>query len=61
MFGRGSWAILGLTKESLEAFRTILDDRTMMVAVSQLAASALTRQFASDALGLNPFWRSATG
>jgi hypothetical protein len=55
MFGRGSWAILGLTKESLEAFRTNLDDRTMMVAVSQLAASALTRQFCSDALGLNPF------
>jgi hypothetical protein len=55
MFGRGSWAILGLMKESLEAFRTVLDDRTMMVAVSQLAASALTRQFATDALGFNPF------
>jgi hypothetical protein len=55
MFGRGSWAILGLTKESLEDFRNILDDRSMMVAVSQLAASALTRQFASDTLGFNPF------
>jgi hypothetical protein len=55
MFGRGSWAILGLTQESLEAFKTNLEDRIMMAAVSQLAASALTRQFGSDALGLNPF------
>jgi len=55
MFGRGTWAILGLTKESLEIFRTNLEDRTVMAAGSQMAAAAVTRQFSSDALGINPF------
>ncbi len=55
MFGRGNWAILGLAKESLEAFRTNLEDRTFMAASSQMAASAVTRQFSCDALGINPF------
>ena len=55
MFGRGSWAIVGLAKESLEAFRTSLEDRTIMVAASQMAASAITRHFNADALGINPF------
>lgn len=55
MFGRGTWAILGLAKESLEAFRTSLEDRTVMAACSQLAAVAVTRQFSSDAFGINPF------
>jgi hypothetical protein len=55
MFGRGNWAIVGLAKESLEAFRTSLEDRALMVASSQIAASAITRYFSSDALGINPF------
>src|SRR5580698_253879 len=55
MFGRGTWAIVGLAKESLEAFRTSLEDRTIMAAASQMAASAITRHFNSDALGINPF------
>jgi hypothetical protein len=55
MFGRGNWAIVGLAKESLEAFRTSLEDRSIMAACSQMAASAVTRQFSSDALGINPF------
>jgi hypothetical protein len=55
MFGRGTWAILGLAKESLEAFKTSLEDRTAMAASSQMAASAVTRYFSSDALGINPF------
>jgi hypothetical protein len=55
MFGRGNWAIVGLAKESLETFRTSLEDRTLMVASSQMAATAITRQFSSDALGINPF------
>jgi hypothetical protein len=55
MFGRGTWAIVGLAKESLEAFRKSLEDRTIMAAASQMAASAITRQFSSDALGINPF------
>ena len=55
MFGRGTWAIVGLAKESLEAFRKSLEDRTIMAAASQIAASAITRQFSSDALGINPF------
>jgi hypothetical protein len=46
---------LGLAKESLEAFKTSLEDRTLMVASSQMAASAVTRQFSCDALGINPF------
>lgn len=55
MFGRGTWAIMGLAKESLEAFRTSLEDGALMVAVSQMAASAITRHFNLDALGINPF------
>ena len=55
MFGRGSWAIVGLAKESLEAFRTILADRTLMVASSQMAASAITRHLNADALGTAAF------
>jgi hypothetical protein len=55
MFGRGTWAIIGLAKESLEAFRTSLEDGALMVTVSQMAASAITRHFNSDALGINPF------
>lgn len=55
MFGRGNWAILGLAKESLDAFKTNLEDRSRMIAVSQLAASAITRHRNTDTLGLNPF------
>ncbi|HXJ38301.1 MAG TPA: hypothetical protein VNH18_03425 [Bryobacteraceae bacterium] len=55
MFGRGNWAIVGLAKESLEAFRTSLEDQTIMVASSQMAASAITRHLNADALGINPF------
>jgi hypothetical protein len=55
MFGRGNWAIIGLAKETLEAFKTSLANRTLMAASSQLAASAIARQLGSDALGLNPF------
>jgi hypothetical protein len=55
MFGRGNWAILGLAKESLEAFRASLEDRTAMLACSQLAASVVTRQFSADTVGINPF------
>lgn len=55
MFGRGTWAILGLAKESVEGFRASLADRAIMAGHSQMAASAATRQFSSDALGINPF------
>jgi hypothetical protein len=55
MFARGSWAILGLAKESLEAFRASLEDRALMAASSQLAASAVIRHFHTDMVGVNPF------
>ncbi len=55
MFGRGTWAIVGLATESLEAFRISLEDRTVMAGFSQMAAFAVTRQFSSDTLGINPF------
>lgn len=55
MFGRGTWAILGLGKESVETFRTILEDRGSMVAASQMAASAITRHASVDTIGINPF------
>lgn len=55
MFGRGTWAIVGLAKESLEAFKTSLEDRGLMIAVSQLAAAAITRHVKIDAVGINPF------
>jgi hypothetical protein len=55
LFGRGNWAIIGLVKESLESFKTNLEDRVRMIAVSQLAASAITRHLNTDALGINPF------
>ena len=55
MFGRGNWAIFGLAKESLDAFKINLEDRLRMIAVSQLAASAITRHLNTDTLGINPF------
>lgn len=55
MFGRGNWAVLGLSKDSLETFTQNLDDRRLMIATSQLAASVVTRHIKVDAIGLNPF------
>jgi hypothetical protein len=55
LFGRGNWAVIGLAKESLDAFKITLEDRFRMIAVSQLAASAITRHSNSDTLGINPF------
>lgn len=55
MFGRGAWAVFGLGKESLETFRTILEDRNIMVTASQLAAAAITRYSKADTIGVNPF------
>ena len=55
MFGRGNWAILGLVKESLEAFKVNLADAGRMADASQLAAAAVARLYGSDAIGLNPF------
>src|ERR1043166_6005943 len=55
MFGRGTWAIVGLAKESLEPFKTNLENRELMIAHSQLTASAITRNFTSDTLGINPY------
>ncbi len=55
MFGRGNWAIVGLVKESHAAFERNLEDRRLMLAVSQLAASAVTRNIKLDAMGINPF------
>jgi hypothetical protein len=55
MFGRGTWAIVGLAKESLEAFRASVADQAIMAGHSQMAASAVTRHFSSDAVGINPF------
>lgn len=55
MFGRSSWAVLGLEKESLKVFEDNLDDRGLMLAVSQWSASAITRHLKSDAIGVNPF------
>jgi hypothetical protein len=46
---------VGLVKESLDAFKTNLEDRMRMIAVSQLAASAITRHLNTDTLGINPF------
>lgn len=55
MFGRGTWAVLGLVKESLEGFKLSLEDPARMAAASQLAASAVARLYGADALGLNPY------
>jgi hypothetical protein len=55
MFGRGSWAIVGLAKESVEAFKSSLENRAVMAGYSQMAASAITRHFSSDAMGINPY------
>ena len=55
MFGRGSWAILGLAKESLEGFRTGLENQSLMAASSQMAAAVVAGIYRSDTLGVNPF------
>ena len=56
MFGRGTWAIFGLGKESFETFIKNLYDQTLMLAASQLAASAVTRCTSTDTMGINPFY-----
>lgn len=55
MFGRGNWAIVGLVKESLEAFSISLADPMRMAVASQLAAGAVARLYGSDATGINPY------
>ncbi len=55
MFGRGNWAIFGLELESHEAFATGLRDRLAMLNASQMAASAITRQYMNGTIGINPF------
>ena len=55
MFGRGNWAIVGLVKESLEAFQLNLADPLRMAVASQLAAGAVARLYGSDATGINPY------
>lgn len=55
MFARSTWAILGLEKESLNAFKASLENRGAMISVSQAAASAITRHLSCDAVGINPF------
>lgn len=55
MFGRGSWAILGLVKESLEGFKLSLENQARMAACSQMAASAVARLYGADAVGINPY------
>ncbi len=55
MFGRGTWAIFGLGKESFDTFVKNLYDQPGMLAASQLAASAVTRATAIDTMGINPF------
>jgi hypothetical protein len=55
MFGRGNWAVVGLVKESLEAFSTSLADPKRMAVSSQQAASAVARLYGSDATGINPY------
>jgi hypothetical protein len=55
MFGRGSWAIAGLVKESLEPFSASLADPMCMAVASQLAAAAVARLYGSDATGINPY------
>ena len=55
MFGRGNWAVIGIAKDSLESFKSSLEDQRLMLAVSQLAASAVTRHIKIDAIGINPF------
>jgi hypothetical protein len=55
MFGRGNWAIVGLVKESLEAFSISLADPARMAAASQLAAAAVARIYDTDAMGINPY------
>jgi hypothetical protein len=47
--------MVGVTKESLEAFRAALENRTLMAAASELAAAAVARIYGSDAIGINPF------
>ncbi len=55
MFGRGTWAIFGLAKDSLETFTTNLEDRAFMLSASQMMASVITRYSTLDTIGINPY------
>lgn len=55
MFGRGNWAIFGIETDSYSAFLSKLSDPAAMLAVSQLAATAVTRYLKQPADGINPY------
>jgi hypothetical protein len=55
MFGKGNWAIYGLNPESHTAFTTNLENLSLMLGASQLAAGAVTRYREADAFGINPY------
>jgi hypothetical protein len=55
MFARGNWAVFGIDNEQYQDFIARLNDQKTMLAVSQLAAYAVTRANKDDASGINPF------
>lgn len=57
MFSRGNWAIIGIAPETYPEFEKGLNDASLMLAYSQLAASAVARLSSVPSMGLNPFDR----
>lgn len=55
MFGKSTWAVIGINPDSLVAFRAALAVPSVMFECSQLVSSARSRYGSVDSLGINPF------
>lgn len=55
MFGRGNWAVFGITSASIEEFKKALADPLTTFKVSQLAASIISKFQNEESVGINPF------
>jgi hypothetical protein len=55
MFSRANWAIVGLNPESLEKFRMILLDPSVLFKSSQLVQSVNSKFDQVNSIGINPF------
>lgn len=55
MFGRGNWAVFGVTKASLKKFRKNLNSDVVMLDLSQFGAAIKAKYLNQQSFGINPF------
>jgi hypothetical protein len=55
MFKRSNWAVMGVEREGLDAFKQNLQDPRILLEVSQLSAITWTRLHQEDTVGINSY------